>query len=142
MLVTDLEHLDNYPAYERLWQALIDVHGTKEQVLTCKRGTVLIWSANLLHGGTPQRDRRRSRHSQVTHYYFDDCTYYTPLNSDIPYGQIFYRFITDISTGKPVANMMCGKPVSRRHVDRSLDYGIHRLGGLSLRRLLGPSLSR
>lgn len=136
-LIANMEHLDNYPAYERLWQQLIDQSGIAPQTLTGKRGTTLIWAANLLHGGSPKRDRNRTRHSQVTHYYFDNCAYYTPLNSDIPYGHVFYRHITDITTGQIVQNKVCGQPVSRRHLDRSLDYGVYRYGGLSLRKLLG-----
>ena len=46
-----------------------------------KKGQCLVWSANLLHGGSPHRDKGRTRHSQVTHYYFDDCQYYSPLSS-------------------------------------------------------------
>ena len=136
-MVSDLEHLENYPAFERLWQRLIEVHGGRIETLTGECGTTLIWASNLLHGGTPQTDLTRSRHSQVTHYYFEDCAYYTPLNSDPAYGATFFRDITDIRTGAPVPSMYCGQPISRRHLDRSLDYGIHRHGGLGLRKFLG-----
>lgn len=136
-LVADLGYMDNYPAYERLWRALIEAHGAEERVLTGPRGTALIWAANLLHGGAPQRDRARSRHSQVTHYYFENCAYYTPLNSDIPYGNVCYRHIVDIATGEQVPNLVCGRPVSRHHLDRSLDHGVYRYGGLTLRKILG-----
>ena len=44
-----------------------------------RRGQAIIWAANLLHGGAPQRDRARTRWSQVTHFYFEGCRYYTPL---------------------------------------------------------------
>jgi hypothetical protein len=46
----------------------------------CK-GQALIWAANLLHGGSVQHDPARTRWSQVTHYYFRDCIYYTPAFS-------------------------------------------------------------
>jgi len=45
------------------------------------KGHALIWHANLLHGGSRQNNPRRTRHSQVTHYFFEDCQYYTPLLS-------------------------------------------------------------
>ena len=45
------------------------------------RGEALIWHANLLHGGAPTRVPGRSRHSQVTHYFFEGCRYYTPMES-------------------------------------------------------------
>ena len=38
-------------------------------------------SANLLHGGSRQLATQRTRHSQVTHYFFEGCRYYTPLLS-------------------------------------------------------------
>lgn len=38
---------------------------------TMKKGQALVWAANLLHGGSPQKDPSRTRHSQVTHYYFE-----------------------------------------------------------------------
>jgi hypothetical protein len=41
-----------------------------------------VWSANLLHGGSPQRDKNRTRKSQVTHYFFEGCKYYTPAISE------------------------------------------------------------
>ena len=37
---------------------------------------------NLLHGGSPQRDMSRTRHSQVTHFFFEGCKYWAPLLSD------------------------------------------------------------
>jgi hypothetical protein len=42
----------------------------------------ILWASNLLHGGAPQADRSRSRHSQVTHVFFEGCRYYTPMLSD------------------------------------------------------------
>jgi len=36
-----------------------------------------------LHGGTVQTDRSLTRHSQVTHYFFEGCTYYTPLTGAV-----------------------------------------------------------
>ena len=46
-----------------------------------KKGQALIWASNLLHGGSAHRDKGRTRHSQVTHYYFEGCQYYQPLSS-------------------------------------------------------------
>lgn len=45
------------------------------------KGHALIWHGNLLHGGSTQTDTTRSRHSQVTHYFFEGCQYYTPMFS-------------------------------------------------------------
>jgi len=48
---------------------------------TLKKGQAMVWAANLLHGGSPRRDPARTRHSQVTHYYFEGCQYFTPVFS-------------------------------------------------------------
>jgi ectoine hydroxylase-related dioxygenase (phytanoyl-CoA dioxygenase family) len=46
-----------------------------------RKGQALIWAANLLHGGSPHRDPDRTRHSLVTHYFFEGCRYWTPQRS-------------------------------------------------------------
>ncbi len=48
---------------------------------TLRKGQALVWSANLIHGGAPQRDPGRTRHSQVTHYFFEGFRYRTPMRS-------------------------------------------------------------
>ena len=45
-----------------------------------KKGQALIWSANLLHGGS-MRNSDKTRLSQVTHYYFEGCKYWRPSQS-------------------------------------------------------------
>jgi ectoine hydroxylase-related dioxygenase (phytanoyl-CoA dioxygenase family) len=61
---------------------LIDEHGFKPEYGTIKKGEALIWAANLLHGGAPQRDPGRTRHSQVSHYLFEGATgFYTAIVS-------------------------------------------------------------
>jgi hypothetical protein len=81
-------------------QEVIAAYQLEEQRAYLKRGQGLIWAANLLHGGDPVADPKRTRSSQVTHYYFEDCTYYTPFRSDFARGRVFFRQITDVSTGK------------------------------------------
>lgn len=76
--------------------------GLKKIELKLRKGMALIWAANLFPGGSPIIDKSRSRHSQVTHYYFSDCLYYTPLLSDPFSGRMFIRDIIDIATGKKV----------------------------------------
>jgi len=71
-----------YKDYEQKVQGLINKHALQPEYGTIKKVEALIRHANLLQGGAPQKDMSRSRHSQVTHYYFADCEYYTPMNSD------------------------------------------------------------
>jgi hypothetical protein len=70
---------DEYPQYERFVSDLIEREGLEPAYGTVRKGQVFIWAANLLHGGLPQRDRQRTRHSQVTHFFFTSCRYFTPM---------------------------------------------------------------
>jgi ectoine hydroxylase-related dioxygenase (phytanoyl-CoA dioxygenase family) len=70
-----------YNHYEAFIAQLIAERGLRPEYGTIKKGQALIWSANILHGGAPQRDMSRTRKSQVTHYYFEGCKYWTPLVS-------------------------------------------------------------
>jgi hypothetical protein len=79
---------------------LIPVYGLEKQRAYLKRGQALIWAANLLHGGDPIGDPDSTRLSQVTHYFFDGCIYYTPLRSDFARGKVYFWRPTDVATGK------------------------------------------
>ena len=102
----------HYVDFERMWAGLVRVHRLPNEVFRARKGQALIWAANLLHGGGAHVDPSRTRWSQVTHYFFDDCVYYTPMLSDPIYGSVFYRNVTDISTGERVPNKYGGHPVS------------------------------
>ena len=79
----------NYHTYESRIQDLIAEHGFQPELGLLKKGEAIIWHANLLHGGSARKDFERSRHSQVTHYFFEDCQYYTPMESRP--GKLSYR---------------------------------------------------
>lgn len=121
LAVTALESAgayDNYPKFEALWRALVDGLGLEPERFCVRRGQALIWAANLLHGGDRHHNPARTRWSQVTHYFFDDCAYYTPLLSDPFCGSIFFRTdVTDISTGRLVPNRYAGRDVSEKFID-------------------------
>jgi hypothetical protein len=71
-----------YGNYERHVAHLIERHGLAPQYATIRKGQTFIWASNLLHGGSPQKDKSRTRHSQVTHFFFEGCQYYTPMMSN------------------------------------------------------------
>ncbi len=71
----------NYPDYEAFIAKHVKETGIKAAYGYMPKGHALIWHANLLHGGSKQNDTRRTRHSQVTHYFFEDCQYFTPMHS-------------------------------------------------------------
>jgi len=106
-----------YPAFERAWEAIVESLNLKPLQFHARKGQALIWAANLLHGGSAQKDLKRTRYSQVTHYYFKGCSYYTPLGS-VPFlGKIYHREIIDIRTGAVVPNIVNGVPVAAAPVN-------------------------
>jgi ectoine hydroxylase-related dioxygenase (phytanoyl-CoA dioxygenase family) len=71
----------HYPKYEDHMERLVKEKNLQPARAILKKGQALIWAANLMHGGGEHRDKSRTRHSQVTHYYFEGCQYFTPLES-------------------------------------------------------------
>jgi hypothetical protein len=103
-----------YAEFGNLWSALAKEYGVEKKYFHAKKGTALIWSSNLVHGGSAVKDMKRTRWSQVTHYYFENCGYYTPVASDVFAGEIYYRDIINISTGKSVPNIVSGREIDTK----------------------------
>lgn len=97
--------------YGPAWQALCRAHGAQQEVFLPRKKQALIWCANLLHGGSPQNDPRLTRWSQVTHYYFDDCIYYTPAFSDEAVGKLHLRELVAINDGERRPNIYLGNKI-------------------------------
>lgn len=70
-----------YGDYESYISQLVIEQGYQESFGCVKKGQAIIWSANLLHGGSERADRSSSRLSQVTHYYFENDKYWIPRMS-------------------------------------------------------------
>jgi hypothetical protein len=102
--------------FHLLWTELVRVNKAEPSSFRARKGQALIWTANLLHGGLPQADSALTRWSQVTHYYFDGCSYYTPIESDPFFGRIRFRRPRDIGTGAAVTNMYVGHQVPDRFI--------------------------
>jgi hypothetical protein len=103
--------LENLSRYEDFVEALIGNSPFQEQRLSVQKGEALIWAANLYHGGSPILDAKRTRFSQVTHYYFGGCLYYTPLMSDPGLGKLSPRDILNVEYGRPVPQYYHGRVV-------------------------------
>ncbi len=58
-----------YPKYEERIAEVIRENNFEKQNFLAKKGDILIWHANLLHGGNPITDSDLSRKSMVLHYY-------------------------------------------------------------------------
>lgn len=109
-----VDSYDKYIAYEDFVQNLMEATGQKKEVFRVKKGQALIWSANLFHGGEPILRPGSTRHSQVTHYFFKDCLYYSPIWSDIPIEKMYMRRPFNILTGELMENKYLGGSVTDR----------------------------
>jgi ectoine hydroxylase-related dioxygenase (phytanoyl-CoA dioxygenase family) len=99
--------------YERFVGRLLEAHNLEAREFHCQRGDVLIWSANLVHGGRPIRDHGSTRWSQATHYFFEDCIYFTPLMSNVDTGELMVRReLRDIGSGELVESSYNGRSTS------------------------------
>ncbi len=59
----------SYLAYEEFLAAKVQELGLKKEIFKAKKGDLLIWHANILHGGEPHLDKSRTRKSLVYHYF-------------------------------------------------------------------------
>jgi hypothetical protein len=118
--VTRMPKRPTQQLYEPMWRALVEAYGVKPQYFHARRGQALIWAANLLHGGAPHRDTARTRWSQVTHYFFEDCAYYTPMLSDPVYGRTDFRDLTNIATGQRMPQRYAGDDIPEAYISASL----------------------
>lgn len=105
----DVGQYNYYLQYENFVSQLMIASGQKKEVFRVKKGQALIWAANLYHGGEPILKEGSSRHSQVTHYFFEDCMYYSPLWSDMPIEKTFMRRPTNILKGEVIENRYLGE---------------------------------
>ncbi len=72
----------NYTKYENYIKKLIRKKKLKTIELPIKKGQIIIWDANTLHGAFKIRNSKLTRKSMVVHYHFSNCEkYYNPLYS-------------------------------------------------------------
>lgn len=67
---------NNYFKYEDKIESLIQEKHLEKKIFTAKKGDVLIWHANLIHGGEPIRQAGKTRKSMVIHYFAEDVIKY------------------------------------------------------------------
>ncbi len=65
--------------FEEYWRKIVRDNNFEQKTYIAMKGEVFIWHANLLHGGSNVKNRCLTRWSQVTHYFFENCAYKTPL---------------------------------------------------------------
>jgi len=66
----------DYVDYEDRIEEQIKQQSLQPEVFLAKKGDILIWHANLIHGGMPVKDHSLTRKSMVIHYYAKDVIKY------------------------------------------------------------------
>lgn len=83
--VDDMKH-EGYATYRARYEPLIQgqvaAAGLKPEYFKARKGDVLIWHANLLHGGSPRRDPALSRKALVAHYFAKGAFVYHDLSAE------------------------------------------------------------
>jgi hypothetical protein len=100
-----------YDHHEGVWLELMREQGIEPIEFHARKGDVLIWSSDVLHGGKRVERTGSTRWSQVTHFYFADCIYYAPIYSDLFTGELRLKDITDLNTMEPVPHTYDGEPL-------------------------------
>jgi len=128
----------HYPRYEDFVRAVTTARRLELKRLTCRKGTALIWASNLLHGGCPILQPGTTRYSQVTHYYFERCLYYTPILSNSVLGEYRLKDLLDLRTGRPLKQTINGEEIDLYE----LPNGRHRVARRGSSRALGTLMPR
>ncbi len=104
---------DNYKEYEDFMEEIVAANKFEKKKFLAKKGDVLIWSSNIIHGGSPVTREGATRWSQVTHYFFENCYYYTPMFSNMVTRELFLRKrLVNIKTGKRAEHTYNGEKLN------------------------------
>jgi len=107
---SDTTTYENYKEYEDFIEKIVEVNKLEKKKFLAKKGDLLIWSSNIIHGGSPVTKVGASRWSQVTHYFFEDCYYYTPMLSNMVTHELYLRYkLVNIKTGQEVQQSYNGE---------------------------------
>ncbi len=66
----------DYVDYEDRIAAVLEEEQLEKEIFLAKKGDILIWHANLIHGGLPVNNPALTRKSMVIHYYAQDVIKY------------------------------------------------------------------
>lgn len=66
----------SYKAYEEFLENKVKELGLKKEIFRAKKGDLLVWHANILHGGEPHLDKERTRKSLVYHFFDENSVCY------------------------------------------------------------------
>ncbi|HWZ03695.1 MAG TPA: phytanoyl-CoA dioxygenase family protein [Mucilaginibacter sp.] len=112
---------ENYLEYEDFIEKIVAVNKLEKKKFLAKKGDLLIWSSNIIHGGSPVTKTGLSRWSQVTHYFFEECYYYTPMLSNMVTNELYLRRrLINIETGEKVKQSYNGKKLRELKTSKKL----------------------
>lgn len=69
-----------YTEYEKMIAQKVKEKGLEKKIFTAKKGDLLIWHANLFHGGEPHLNKEKTRKSMVFHYFRENAICYHEIN--------------------------------------------------------------
>ena len=90
--------------YEPAVQKHLDAHGLERQTFRAKKGDVLFWHANLVHGGDRRNDLSLTRKALVCHYFAERVVTYNDLSgnpSRLHRNGVFTPMAIDAPEGRP-----------------------------------------
>jgi len=70
----------SYAEYEEMIEKKINQNKLQKKVFLAKKGDLLIWHANLFHGGNIQTDISKTRKSMVFHYFGKEVVCYHEIS--------------------------------------------------------------
>jgi ectoine hydroxylase len=71
---------DNNRQYENRIEALLKEKKLEKEYFYAKKGDILLWHANLIHGGSPILEKGRTRKSMVAHYFTEGVLCYHEMS--------------------------------------------------------------
>ena len=89
-----------YQDYEDAIENLVKSNNLSKKLVPLKKGQILIWHSNLIHGGSRILDAQKTRYSQVTHYFEEGKLYFSPIKSGKGLFRKSYRLPYNIPKGK------------------------------------------
>ena len=66
--------------YEKIITSLVEEHPLQKQIFTAKKGDMLVWHGNLIHGGEPMLHKDLTRKSMVAHYFAEGVICYHEIS--------------------------------------------------------------
>lgn len=71
---------ESYKRYEDQIEAILDQQSFEKKFFLAEKGDVLLWHANLLHGGSPIKTPGKTRKSMVAHYFCEGVICYHEIS--------------------------------------------------------------